>query len=96
MSLGYGWDSVKAWVDDLLPRGPLLGVFRTSRQGVKDVIVSMVPQVVGVVTGFVSSILIARSLGPHDLGRYALVMSLMTVAVNLSDLGIGQAAVEQF
>ena len=52
-----------------------------SRQGIKDTLVSAVPQLVGVFTGFFSSVLIARGLGPEGMGKYALVMSLAGVAV---------------
>ncbi len=64
-----------------------------SRQGISDVFVSAVPQLVGVLTGFASSILIARGLGPSGIGQYALVVSLASIATTLSDLGIGQTAI---
>ncbi|MBN1589439.1 MAG: oligosaccharide flippase family protein [Pirellulales bacterium] len=64
-----------------------------SRQGVKDTIVSAVPQIVGVFTGFFGSVLIARGLGPDGMGQYALVISLAGIATSLSDLGIGQTAI---
>jgi len=64
-----------------------------SRQGVKDTIVSAVPQLVGLFTGFFGSVLVARGLGPEGMGQYALVMSLAGVATVLSDLGIGQTAI---
>ena len=75
------------------PREILSRIFGGSAQGARDVLVSMTPQVVGVVTGFVTSVLLARGLGPAGLGRFALVMSLATVAASLGDLGIGQTAV---
>ncbi|MFA5343058.1 MAG: oligosaccharide flippase family protein [Kiritimatiellia bacterium] len=68
-------------------------VLSDSRQGVKDVIVSAIPQLVGVVTGFFGSVLIARGLGPTGMGQYALIMSLAGVATVLSDLGIGQTSI---
>lgn len=64
-----------------------------SRQGVKDVVFSAIPQLVGVFTGFLSSIFIARGLGPIGMGQFALVMSLAGVATTLSDLGLGQTAI---
>jgi len=64
-----------------------------SRQGVKDVVVSAIPQLVGVFTGFFGSVLVARGLGPSGMGQYALVMSLAGIAATLSDLGIGQTAI---
>ena len=65
----------------------------SSRRGTSDVLVSMAPQMVGVVTGLLGSVLIARGLGPEGMGRYALVLSLAGIASSLSDLGIGQTAV---
>jgi len=66
---------------------------RQSRRGATDVVVSMLPQLVGVLTGFFGSVLIARGLGPEGLGRYALVMSVAGMAMTLSDLGLGQTAI---
>ena len=65
----------------------------SSRQGIKDTIVSAVPQIVGVFTGFFGSVLVARGLGPEGMGQYALVMSLAGIATVLSDLGIRQTAI---
>lgn len=73
--------------------GLAAGVIGGSRQGTRDVLVSMLPQFIGVATGFVTSILLARGLGPDGLGRFSLVLSLAAVAGSLSDLGIGQTAV---
>jgi O-antigen/teichoic acid export membrane protein len=53
----------------------------------------MLPQAVALVTGFITSILIARGLGKGPLGQYALVMSVAGIATSLSDLGIGQTAI---
>lgn len=64
-----------------------------SRKAVQDVVVSMVPQTVAAITGFVSSALVARGLGPTGLGQYTLVLSVSSLAASLSDLGIGQTAI---
>ena len=64
-----------------------------SRQGVKDIAVSFIPQFVGVFSGLISSILIARGLGPAGLGNYALILSYVSIASIVSDLGIGQTAI---
>jgi O-antigen/teichoic acid export membrane protein len=64
-----------------------------SRKGVRDVVILMLPQIVTLLTGFVTIILIARGLGRSGLGQYALVLSLAGVALSLSDLGIGQTAI---
>ncbi len=71
----------------------LWSALSASRQGVKDVILSAIPQIVGVITGFFGSVLIARGLGPAGMGQYALVMSLAGIATFLSDLGIGQTSI---
>jgi O-antigen/teichoic acid export membrane protein len=64
-----------------------------SKKGITDVVVSMVPQGVSLASGFFTSILVARGLGPVGLGQYALVLSVSDVATTLSDLGIGQTAI---
>src|SRR5579859_2410968 len=81
-------ERVKSW--------PLISLLQSqlqSRPAIGDVAVSMVPQAVTLCTGFFSSVLVARGLGPPGLGEYALVLSLSDMAVTLSDLGIGQTAV---
>lgn len=64
-----------------------------SRKGIEDVIVSMIPQTVSVVTGFATSVLIARGLGPKGMGSYALILSISGLTAALSDLGVGQTAI---
>jgi O-antigen/teichoic acid export membrane protein len=64
-----------------------------SRRGVRDVVILMLPQIVTLLTGFVTIILVARGLGRAGLGQYALVLSVAGVALSLSDLGIGQTAI---
>jgi len=72
----------------------LLGsTFQTSRKGLKDVALVLLPQAVGFLTGFVGSVLLARGLGSSQLGQFALVMSVTTLLVPLSDLGLGMTAV---
>jgi len=68
------------------------GTLAGSKKGIKDVIVSMIPQVVSLGTGLFTSILVARGLGPGGLGEYALVLSVSDMTTTLSDLGIGQTA----
>lgn len=64
-----------------------------SRQGTEDVVVSIVPNVVMMVTTLVASILMARGLGSAGMGQYALVMSVSGLATQLSDLGINKTAI---
>lgn len=78
------------------PLGPLAWAWDRVvyyRRAIGDVAVSAVPQIVGVVSGLVSSVLIARGLGPVGMGKYALVMSVSGLVTHLSDLGIGMTAV---
>jgi len=63
------------------------------RQVIEDVVVSSFPQIVTAVVGFVTSALVARGLGPAGVGEYALIMSVPTLVIGLSDLGIGQTAI---
>lgn len=62
-------------------------------KAIEDVIVSSIPQIVTVLVGLVTSILIARGLGPFGMGEYALIISIPTLMVGLSDLGINQTAI---
>jgi len=71
----------------------LKSVLFGSKRGIRDVILLMIPQVVSVIVGMVTSILAARGLGTSGLGAYALVLSVSGIATVLSDLGIGQTAV---
>src|SRR5258705_1863790 len=64
-----------------------------SKGGIRDVILMLLPQVVIVVTGFVTTVLIARGLGPAALGHYGLVLSVAGLTAAFSDMGIGQTAI---
>jgi O-antigen/teichoic acid export membrane protein len=64
-----------------------------SQRGIGDVFLMLLPQAVIVVTGFVTTVLIARGLGPASLGRYSLVLSVAGLTAAFSDLGIGQTAI---
>lgn len=66
--------------------------FIGSSQGIKDIIVSMMPQIISFFTGFLSSVLIAHGLGPDGMGLYSLILTIPNVLINLSDLGVGQTA----
>lgn len=68
-------------------------VISESVKAIEDVIVSMAPQVVGLITGLITAALVARGLGPSGLGQYALILSVSSVVGVLSDLGVGQTAI---
>lgn len=62
-------------------------------RAIEDVVISSIPQTILIVVGFITSVLIARGLGPSGLGQFALIISVPTLIVGLSDLGIGQTAI---
>lgn len=63
------------------------------RQAIEDVLVSSFPQIVSALVFLVTSALVARGLGPAGVGEYALIISIPTLVIGLSDLGIGQTAI---
>jgi len=70
----------------------IVSIFSSSRRGLIDTIVSSLPQIVGLATGFFTTILIAKGLGPEGLGVYGLILTIPNFITNISDLGIGQTA----
>lgn len=64
--------------------------FMGSRRGIRDVIVSMIPQGVRVLASLVTYVSLARGLGPSGLGEYALCLSVAEITGQLSELGLGQ------
>ena len=75
--------SALLWIKNLL---------LSSEKGLRDLVILLIPQAAKAVSGFVTSVLLTRGLGPAGLGGYALVMSLTEMVTSLSDLGIGQTA----
>lgn len=59
----------------------------------RDLAYTISSQVISVATGFFSTVLIARGLGPSGLGSYALLTSVPNFLIQISDLGIGQTTV---
>jgi O-antigen/teichoic acid export membrane protein len=68
-------------------------VILESFTAIEDVVVSLFPGAAVLLTGALAAILIARGLGPFGMGQYALVMSVSSFTIGLSDLGIGQTAI---
>src|SRR5665647_1907577 len=64
-----------------------------SLKAIEDVIVSVFPGVAGLLTGVITAALVARGLGPFGMGQYALVISVSSFTIGLSDMGIGQTAI---
>ncbi|MDD5361718.1 MAG: oligosaccharide flippase family protein [Ignavibacteria bacterium] len=59
----------------------------------RDLGLTMLPQITTAASGFIISILIARGLGPEQLGKYVLIVSLSSLVSGFSDLGINQTAI---
>lgn len=68
-------------------------ILKTNQKGFKDVAWSLGPQVAGFLSGFVSSILLARGLGASTLGEFTLLFSFYGLVAGISDLGVGQVAI---
>jgi O-antigen/teichoic acid export membrane protein len=72
-----------------LPKKVIFG----SLKAIEDVTVSTFPGIATLLTGAITAALIARGLGPFGMGQYALVISVSTFTIGLSDMGIGQTAI---
>jgi O-antigen/teichoic acid export membrane protein len=70
----------------------LKSLLLSSEKGIRDLMILLVPQAAKAVSGFFTSVLLSRGLGPTGLGGYALILSLSDMVNSLSDLGIGQTA----
>lgn len=75
------------------PFGRVRALLAESQRGITDVLLMLVPQFVIVLTGFLTTVLIARGLGPASLGQYSLVISVAGLTAAFSDMGIGQTAI---
>ncbi len=60
---------------------------------VKGTTVTITSNLINLLVGMVSSIILARCLGPEGRGIYALAMLLPSLIINLGNLGIGPATV---
>ncbi|WP_221252124.1 oligosaccharide flippase family protein [Desulfuromonas versatilis] len=75
------------------PLAWVISTLASSRKAVEDVIISAAPQAFKAFSGIIISVLMARGLGADGMGEYALVMSVSSFILGLSDLGIGQTAI---
>lgn len=66
---------------------------KNSASGARDVGLSLLPQFSTAFFGFIISIIIARGLGPEELGKYVLINSFIALISGFSDLGINQTAI---
>jgi len=64
----------------------------SSRKAIADVLMSLAPHAGRSAVGLITSILLARGLGPKGLGQFALVLSVSDAVSSLTELGIGQTA----
>jgi O-antigen/teichoic acid export membrane protein len=80
----FGQTALFKWVEES---------FSGARRGVEDTAISLLPQIVNLLSGIIVSILMARGLGPVGMGEFALITSISGLTAILSDLGIGNTAV---
>jgi O-antigen/teichoic acid export membrane protein len=73
--------------------GELKKIMASSQKGIEDVALSIVPRVIAILVGIIISIVIARGLGPEDMGKYTLILSVSTLVAGLTDIGISQTAI---
>jgi len=66
---------------------------RGSRRGIADVLLSLLPQGVTAASGLAVTLLLARGLSAASLGRHALAISVASMVIAFTDLGIGATAV---
>lgn len=66
---------------------------RGSRAGLWDSAIALGGQAGTAIVGVITSVLLARTLSPADVGTYALVISMAAFVAGLSDMGISQTAI---
>ncbi|HWV37029.1 MAG TPA: oligosaccharide flippase family protein [Vulgatibacter sp.] len=66
---------------------------RGSRRGIADVLLSLLPQGVTAASGLAVTLILARGLSAASLGRHALAISVASLVIAFTDLGIGATAV---
>jgi O-antigen/teichoic acid export membrane protein len=64
-----------------------------SKETRNNFFIAIIPQLISFFCGFITSILIARGLGPEGFGKYGLLMSVPISIGQLSDMGIGQTSI---
>jgi O-antigen/teichoic acid export membrane protein len=85
------------------PRDPATGsrVMRGARAAagnrfVRETVVLQFGMVAQMATYLITSVVLARGLGPHDFGRYTLAFTLYTVAFFIANLGVTTATVSRY
>ena len=59
----------------------------------KDTAITFITRIISLILGIVTSIIIARLLGPENKGIYTMAALLPQLIVTIADLGIGPATV---
>ena len=59
-----------------------------------DVIINTAPQLINLFAGLLSTIIIAKELGPSGLGEYTLAMSIISLLILISDFGLNQSTIK--
>ena len=60
---------------------------------IKDILITIIPNIISVLTGIITTILLARGLNSKGMGEYALILSVSSLVPLLSDMGINQSAI---
>jgi O-antigen/teichoic acid export membrane protein len=68
-------------------------LIKESKNGIKDVVITTIPNFVSIFSWIVITIMLARALHPAGMGHYALIVSIYTVILSFSDIGIDQITV---
>ncbi|MBP6993168.1 MAG: oligosaccharide flippase family protein [Spirochaetes bacterium] len=63
------------------------------RRGIIDIIATATSQGLGIIIATITSILVARALGPDSMGKYSLILSVTTFIFAITDLGISQTTI---
>ncbi len=63
---------------------------------VKDLVIVLSGNVIGAGLGFVTTVLITRTLGPAQFGLFSVALAVMTIASQFSDFGISTGLVRLF
>jgi O-antigen/teichoic acid export membrane protein len=64
-----------------------------SKSFVKDSLITLVRQFLGILIGLLTTIILARYLGPEGQGMYALIILLPTILVTFLNFGVGVSSV---
>jgi O-antigen/teichoic acid export membrane protein len=71
----------------------LIGFFGLPRKRLQEVLSNTIPSIIGLLSSFLVSVLVARILGADAMGQYALIISIVTIVASLSEIGLTQTMI---